>query len=60
MAGITIDRGKALRDALRQAMDEARSEKEREIIRRHMDGDIRGTRAVVTYKPSEIAYIRGK
>jgi len=60
MAGIPIDRGKAMRDAMRQAMDEARSDQEREIIRRHMAGDIRGTRAVVTFKPSEIAYIRGK
>lgn len=54
VAGIGINYKKALREAREKAMDEARSEREKEIIRRHMAGDIRGKRAVVTYRAWEI------
>jgi hypothetical protein len=45
----------ALRACQEQALSEARSEGEREIIRRHMDGDVRGQRAVVTFKRWEVS-----
>ena len=44
----------ALRDCQERALSEARSEGEREIIRRHMDGDVRGIRAVLTFKKWEV------
>lgn len=60
MAGIGINYARALREAQERAMDEARSAQEREIIRRHMAGEIRGARAVITYKPWELEHIKGE
>ena len=60
MAGIGVDYARSLREAQEKAVKDAHSDQEREIIRRHMAGDIRGKRAVLTFKPWEIAQIRGK
>ena len=48
----------ALRACQERALSEARSEGEREIIRRHMDGDVQGQRAVLTFKRHEILRLR--
>ena len=43
-----------LRDAMKQALREAANEKEREIIRRHLDGEIWRQRRVRSYTREEI------
>lgn len=48
----------ALRACQERVLLEARSEGEREIIRRHMDGDVRGQRAVLTFRRYEILRLR--
>lgn len=48
----------ALRACQERALSEARSEGEREIIRRHMDGDVGGQRAVLTFRRYEILRLR--
>lgn len=48
----------ALRACQERALSEARSEDEREIIRRHMGGDVRGIRAVLTFKRHDILRLR--
>ena len=44
----------ALRDAMKQALKEAANEREREIIRRHLDGQVWRERRVRSYTREEI------
>ena len=49
-----------LRDAQKQALREAKSEKEKAIIRRHLDGEIWRKRRVRSYTREEIRIMTGK
>lgn len=47
----------SLRAAQRQALLSAQTDGERAVILRHMQGDIRGRRAIVTFRPWELQRI---
>lgn len=48
----------SLRDAQKRALKEAATEKEREIIRRHLDGEYRRRRLVKSYTMEEIKIMK--
>lgn len=44
--------------AILAAMDRARTEEERQILQRHLQGDIRGKRAVVVFTAPDLDFLR--
>ena len=50
----------SLLDAQKQALKDAANEREREIIRRHLDGDVQRPRRVKCYTLEEVKMITGK
>ena len=50
----------SLRYAQKQALREAKSEKEKEIVRRHLDGEYRRRRRLRSYTRDEIRLLTGK
>lgn len=55
---LALPEGEALGRAIRRAIAETDSEGEREILRRHANGEIGRGRVMVTFHPSDIAYLK--
>lgn len=52
------DRPEALDQAIREAMGRARTQGERDILERHLQGDIRGRRSVVAFSARDLEFLR--
>lgn len=50
----------SLRDAQKQALRDAANEREKEVIRRHLDGDVWRKRIVKTYTREEVKFLTGE
>lgn len=59
-AFLSVSWEKSLRDAQKQALKDAANDREREIIRRHLDGDVQRPRRVKCYTLEEVKFLLGK
>lgn len=55
---LALPEGEALGRAIRRAIAETDSEEEKDILRRHAEGDVRRGRVVLTFHPSDLEYLR--
>ena len=55
---LALPEGEALGRAIRRAISETDSDEEKDILRRHAEGDVRRGRVVLKFHPSDIAYLK--
>lgn len=57
-AMLALPEGEALGRAIRRAIAETDSDEEKDILRRHAEGDVRRRRVVLTFRQSDVDYLK--